>query len=129
MYLDLRGDLAPATKLGQERTLRFLKEYLGEEKIVSNITPLDARRFIACYRERKYRDCTPAPATVNKIVRDRRQAKLSEETRGASLVPAGDHGVAHVGRSCAPEAYWFDSPASWRPVSRRTSPAVSTPVI
>lgn len=47
MYIDLRGDLASTTRLEQERTLRFLKEHLGEEMNVAKITPLDARRFIA----------------------------------------------------------------------------------
>ena len=35
MYLALRGDLASSTRLEQERTLRFLNEHLGGEKIVS----------------------------------------------------------------------------------------------
>ncbi len=73
MYLALRGDLAPSTRLEQERTLRFLKEHLGDERIVSKITPLDARRFVAWYRARKYRGRIPAPATMNRIVRECRR--------------------------------------------------------
>ena len=70
MYLDLRGDLALTTKREQERTLRFLNEFLGPGMIVSKITSLDARRFVSWYRERKHRGRTPAPATVNKAVRE-----------------------------------------------------------
>jgi integrase len=70
MYVELRGDLAVTTRLEQERTLRFLTEQLGAEKIVSRITPLDARRFIAWYRLREYRGRTPAPATVNRVLRE-----------------------------------------------------------
>jgi len=70
MYLDLRGDLAPATRLEHERTLRFLSEFLGRRVIVSKVTPVDARRFVAWYRKREYRGRTPTPATVNRIVRE-----------------------------------------------------------
>lgn len=70
MYLDLRGDLAPMTKVEHARTLRFLNEFLGKQCTVSKITSLDARRFLAWYRERKYRGRTPAAATVNKILRE-----------------------------------------------------------
>jgi len=64
MYLDLRGDLAPSTKLEHKRTLRNLGEFLGGQAIVSKITSLDARRFLAGYREREYRGRKPATATV-----------------------------------------------------------------
>ena len=70
MYLDLRGDLAPMTKVEYARTLRLLNEFLGRRMIVSKITSLDARRFIAWYRERRHRSRTPAPATVNKVLRE-----------------------------------------------------------
>ena len=70
MYLDVRGDLAPTTRDEHERTLRFLQEFLGRQMIVHKITALDARRFVAWYREREYRVRTPAPATVNRIVRE-----------------------------------------------------------
>jgi len=69
-YLDLRGDLAPSTKLKHNRTLRCLSEFLGAPTFVSKITSLDARRFLASYREREYRSRKPATATVNKAVAD-----------------------------------------------------------
>ena len=74
MYLDLRGDLAPTTRLEHKRTLKRLGEFLGDRMIVSKVTPLDARRFVAWYRERDYRDRTPAPATVNRVVRECRRS-------------------------------------------------------
>ena len=67
MYLDLRGDLAPATRLEHERTLRFLSEFLGRRMVVSRVTPVDARRFITWYRKREYRGRTPAPATESSM--------------------------------------------------------------
>ena len=70
MYLDLRGDLASMTKVEHARTLRFLNEFLGKQMTVSKITSLDARRFLAWYREREYRGRTPAPAKVNKVLRE-----------------------------------------------------------
>ncbi len=60
MYLDLRGDLAPTTKSEHERTLKRLREFVGDWMIVSTMTPLDARRFVAWYRERKCRGRMPA---------------------------------------------------------------------
>jgi len=70
MYLELRGDLAPMTRLEHERALRLLGEHLGREQVVCEISPLDARRFLAWYRERMHRGRTPAPATVNKVLRE-----------------------------------------------------------
>ncbi len=70
MYLGIRGDLASSTQIEQERTLRFLSEFLGDRKTVNKVTPLDARRFIAWYREREHRGRAPAPATLNKVVRE-----------------------------------------------------------
>lgn len=84
MYLGLRGDLAPSTKLEHERTLRFLQVQLGEEKIVSKITPLDARRFLTSYREREYRGRKPATATVNKALRECR--RIFREAAACSLI-------------------------------------------
>lgn len=69
MYLDLRGDLAPMTRVEHARTLRLLSRFLGKQMMVSKVTSLDARRFLAWYREREYRGRTPAPATVNKAAR------------------------------------------------------------
>ena len=70
MYLNLRGDLAVTTRIEHERTLRRLQEFLGKEMIVRKVTSLDARRFVAWYREREHRGRKPAPATVNKVVRE-----------------------------------------------------------
>ncbi len=84
MYLDLRGDLAPRTRVEYERTLRFLCEFLGRRMIVSKITSLDARRFVAWYRERKHRGRTPAPATVNKVLRECK--RIFREAVACSLI-------------------------------------------
>jgi integrase len=84
MYLDLRGDLAPSTRIEYERTLRFLNEFLGRRMIVSKITSLDARRFLAWYREREHRDRTPAPATVNKVLRECK--RIFREAIACSLI-------------------------------------------
>jgi len=61
MYLDLRGDLAQMTKVEYARTLRRLNEFLGRRMIVGKITSLDARRFVAWFREHEHRGRTPAP--------------------------------------------------------------------
>ena len=84
MYLNLRGDLAVTTSAEHERTLRFLQESLGRRTIVSNVTALDARRFIAWYREREYRARTPVPATVNGIVRECK--RIFREAIACSLI-------------------------------------------
>ena len=84
MYLDLRGDLAPMTKVEYARTLRLLNEFLGRRMIVSKITSLDARRFIAWYRERSHRGRTPAPATVNKVLRECK--RIFREAVACSLI-------------------------------------------
>jgi len=84
MYLDLRGDLAPSTKIEQKRTLRFLREFLGGQTIVSKITSLDARRFLTWYREREFRGRKPAVATVNKALRECR--RIFREAVACSLI-------------------------------------------
>jgi len=84
MYLDLRGDLAPMTKVEHERTLRLLKEFLGQDKVVSKVSSLDARRFVAWYRGRTHRGRTPAPATVNKVLRECR--RIFREAVACSLI-------------------------------------------
>jgi integrase len=84
MYLGLRGDLAPSTKLEHKRTLRFLSEFLGMPMFVSKITSLDARRFLAGYREREYRGRKPATATVNKALRESR--RIFREAVACSLI-------------------------------------------
>jgi len=70
MYLDLRGDLAPMTKVEHARTLRFMSGFLGTQMMVCKVTSLDARRFLAWYRKREYRGRIPAAATVNKVLRE-----------------------------------------------------------
>jgi len=72
------------TKIEHERTLRFLMEFLGGRMIVSKVTPLDARRFLAWYREREYRGRAPAPATVNRIVRECK--RIFREAAACSLI-------------------------------------------
>ena len=84
MYLDVRGDLAPMTRVEYARTLRCLNEFLGRRMIVSKITFLDARRFIAWYRERRHRGRTPAPATVNKVLRECK--RIFREAVACSLI-------------------------------------------
>jgi len=84
MYLDLRGDLAPMTMVEYARTLRRLNEFLGKRMIVSKITSLDARRFIAWYREQEHRDRTPSPATVNKVLRECK--RIFREAVACSLI-------------------------------------------
>jgi len=56
MYVEIRGDLK-ASSLGEHRrTLRFLQEYFGPQRLVRQITPLDARRFVNWFRKRKTED-------------------------------------------------------------------------
>ena len=111
MYLDLRGDLAPMTKIEHGRTLRFLKEFLGHRKIVRKVTSLDARRFVAWYREREHRGRTPATATVNKAVRECK--RIFREAVECSLIrenPFGDMRLERVGQ----RPWHYISPAEYR---------------
>lgn len=110
MYLELRGDLAAMTKVEHERTLRLLKEFLGSRKILAKITPLDARRFITWYRQRRYHGRKPAPATVNKLVRE--SQRIFREAVDCSLIrenPFAGVRQAKVGQSgwqyVAPDEY------------------------
>jgi hypothetical protein len=84
MYLELRGDLGPSTKMEHKRTLRNLGEFLGAPMLVGKITSLDARRFLAWYREREYRGRKPATATVNKALRECR--RIFREAVACSLI-------------------------------------------
>jgi integrase len=84
MYLELRGDLALMTKLEYERTLRYLGECLGSDQVVSSVSPLDARRFLAWYRGRIHRGRTPASATMNKVLRECR--RIFREAVACSLI-------------------------------------------
>lgn len=73
MYLSLRGDVTAGTRAEHSRTLRYLAEYFGSQRLIGKIRPLEARQFISWYRQRKHRDRHPAPATVNKLIRECRR--------------------------------------------------------
>lgn len=73
MYLKLRGDLTPRTKEEHMRTLRLLREFFGSDRLIHRVTPLEARRFVSSFRQRPKGNPTPAPATVNKLVRECRR--------------------------------------------------------
>lgn len=90
MYLQLRGDLAPMTRVEHDRTLRRLQEFLGKEMIVHKVTSLDARRFVAWYREREHGGRKPSPATVNKVVRECK--RIFREAVECSLIRANPFG-------------------------------------
>ena len=72
------------TRREHQRTLRFLSEFLGRRMIVSKVTSLDARRFLSWYRERENRGRTPAPATVNKVLRECK--RIFREAVACSLI-------------------------------------------
>ena len=72
------------TKVEHRRTLRFLIGFFGGQMMVSKVTSLDARRFLAWYRERDYRGRTPAPATVNKVLREYK--RIFREAVACSLI-------------------------------------------
>jgi len=84
LYHGLRGDLAQTTRTGHQYTLRLLQEYLGVRVIVNKVTTLDARRFISWYREREFRGRTPAPATVNRVLRECK--RIFREAVACSLI-------------------------------------------
>lgn len=73
MYLKLRGDLTPRTKDEHKRALRLLRDFFGNDRLIHRITPLEARRFISSFRQRPEGEATPAPATVNKLIREARR--------------------------------------------------------
>ncbi len=119
-YLELRGDLAAMTKVEHKRTLRRLGEFLGHRTVVSKITPLDARRFLACYRARKYRGRTPAAATVNKVLRECK--RIFREAVACSLIrenPFSEMRQEKVGQ----RPWQFISPADFRRLIE-TSPSL-----
>ncbi|MFH1107754.1 MAG: tyrosine-type recombinase/integrase [Planctomycetota bacterium] len=84
MYLGIRGDLTSRSRSEHERTLEFLKDHFGNRRLLGKITPLEARRFVAWYRQRKHRDRSPATATVNKLVRECR--RIFREAVECSLI-------------------------------------------
>ncbi len=111
MYLDLRGDLAPMTRVEQKRAFRFMTECLGESKVVSKITPTDARRFVAWYREREHRSRKPAPATVNKLVRECH--RIFREAVACSLIRENPfHGIRQ--EKVGQRSWQYVSPAGCR---------------
>jgi integrase len=51
----------------------LLREFLGGDRLIHRVTPLDARRFISSFRQRAAGEATPSPATVNKLIRESRR--------------------------------------------------------
>ncbi|HSA28743.1 MAG TPA: site-specific integrase, partial [Phycisphaerae bacterium] len=84
MYLELRGDLAPMSRLEHGYALRLLGECLGDDQVVCKVSSLDARRFLAWYRERMHRGRTPSAGTVNKILRECH--RIFREAMACSLI-------------------------------------------
>ncbi len=111
MYLDIRGDLAPMTKVEHERALRFLMEFLDRRMMVSKVTSLDARRFLTWYRKREYRGRTPAPATVNKMLRECK--RIFREAVACSLIRENPFGEIRQERT-AQRPWHCISPAEYR---------------
>jgi integrase len=73
MYLRIRTDLTERCREEHGRTVRFLREQLGEHRPLQRVTPLDARRFLAWYRKRMVKDSPVAPSTSNKVLRECRR--------------------------------------------------------
>jgi integrase len=84
VYLSLRGDVTEGTRVEHARALKYLGEHFGRGQLINEIRPLDARRFVSWYRKRKHRDRCPAPATVNKMIRECR--RIFREAMECSLV-------------------------------------------
>ncbi len=73
LYLSLRGDITQGTLTEHTRTLGYLIAFFDEDRLIGRIGPLDARSFVGWFRKRKHRGRHPAPATVNKIIRECRR--------------------------------------------------------
>ena len=73
MYLKIRIGLSERAQAEHERTLKFLRQRLGDNRPVHKITPLDARQFISWFRKRKVKDKPISPATANKVLRECRR--------------------------------------------------------
>lgn len=73
MYLSVRADITERYRQEYERTLKVLRKRLGDNRIVQNITPLDARQFLAWFRTHNGKDKPLAPNTVNKMLRECRR--------------------------------------------------------
>ena len=86
MYLSLRGDITAGRRAEHSRTLKLLGEHLGNHRLIGKVTPLEARKFVSWYRERKHLDRVPAAATVNKLIRECR--RIFREAVDCSLIRA-----------------------------------------
>ena len=73
MYIEIRGDLKASSLDEHRRTLTYLQEHFGPERLIGCITPLDARKFVAWFRKRKTKGHPLAPGTVNKLIRECRR--------------------------------------------------------
>jgi len=69
LYRKIRTDLAEGTAQEHERTLKRLQEVLGRDRLLEKITPIEARKFLAQFRQRKRKENPISPATVNKVLR------------------------------------------------------------
>lgn len=73
MYIEIRGDLKASSLDEHRRTLTYLQEHFGPERLIGCIMPLDARKFVAWFRKRKTKGHPLAPGTVNKLIRECRR--------------------------------------------------------
>lgn len=73
MYMSIRTGLTKRTRAEHDRTLRFLCDRLGADRLIQKITPVDARRFLSWYGSRKVKRRRIATATVNKTLRECRR--------------------------------------------------------
>ncbi len=74
-------------------------------------TSLDARRFLAWYREREYRGRTPVPATVNKVLRECK--RIFREAVACSLIRENPFGEIRQERT-AQRPWHCINPAEYR---------------
>jgi integrase len=72
-YMKIRTDLAAGTALEHARTLKYLQETLGSNRLVEKITPVEARKFLSQFRQRRRKEKTVSPSTVNKVLRECRR--------------------------------------------------------
>jgi len=84
LYLSVRGDITQGTLNEHTRTLDYLIAFLGGDRLIGRISPLDARGFLSWFRKRKYLGRHPAPATVNKVIRECR--RIFREAVDCSLI-------------------------------------------
>lgn len=74
MYMDVRTDITERCRQEYERSLKCLRQRLGDNRVLQTITPLDARQFLASYRTRKRKGKPLSPHTGNKLLRECRRA-------------------------------------------------------